>query len=102
MNDNGARMPFKGKAIRVRKGYVTVLPALCKGCGLCMARCPQSCIGWSDVLGVYGTPSVLVDDSRCILCGNCELICPDCAIAVTYVPKPQRGQPPVLAEWAET
>jgi len=101
MSDHGSGTAFKGTSTRVMKGYVTVVPSLCKGCGLCMVQCPQSCIGWSDVLGVYGTPSVLVDDSRCILCGRCELICPDCAITVTFVPKPQRGRPPVLADWTE-
>lgn len=61
MSKGAEEMPFSAKSTRVRKGYVTVMPALCKGCGLGIESCAQSCIGWSDVLGVYGTPSVPVD-----------------------------------------
>jgi 2-oxoglutarate ferredoxin oxidoreductase subunit delta len=38
-------------------------------------------MSWSDVLGVYGTPSVEIND-ECIACGICQTTCPDCAISV--------------------
>lgn len=63
------------------KGFWTVFPGLCKGCGLCIQKCPKKCISWSDFLGVYGTPSVQASD-ECIACGICQMVCPDCAIVV--------------------
>jgi len=75
---------------QVSHGFLTVFLDLCKGCGLCMAKCPQGCLTWSEALGAYGTPSVAVEGEKCRLCGNCQLVCPDCAIAVEFVPRPRR------------
>ncbi|MEG1478062.1 MAG: 4Fe-4S binding protein, partial [Clostridiales bacterium] len=27
---------------------------LCKGCGLCIEKCPKHTIGWSNRVGIYG------------------------------------------------
>jgi len=72
---------FKGRVLDLTKGVWTIYPGLCKGCGLCMEKCPTSAITWSEVLGVYGTPAVEADD-KCIACGICQMVCPDCAIHV--------------------
>lgn len=72
---------FKGRTVDLDKGLWTLFPGLCKGCGLCVEKCPVDCINWSDILGVYGTPSVEADN-RCIACGVCQNVCPDCAIRV--------------------
>jgi len=61
---------------------------LCKGCGLCLVKCPINVKGekglqWSkDEGGIYMTPAVVPDPSLCIACGTCEMICPDSAIRV--------------------
>lgn len=73
---------FKGITVEREKGFWTIFPGLCKGCGLCIQKCPVKCMSWSDVLGVYGTPSVQISDA-CISCGTCQTVCPDCAITVT-------------------
>lgn len=65
-----------------QKGQWAVFPGLCKGCGLCIEKCPVSCISWSKTLGVYGTPAVVADMEKCILCGICQTVCPDCALSV--------------------
>ncbi len=39
-------------------------------------------MSWSDILGVYGTPSVEINSPECIACGTCQTFCPDTAIAV--------------------
>lgn len=65
-----------------RGGSWTIYPGLCKGCGFCIVVCPVKVIDWSDRLGVYGTPSVEVEAEGCILCHQCERICPDAAIGV--------------------
>lgn len=62
-------------------GTHSIFPSLCKGCGLCIVKCPVEAISWSDVLGVYGTPAIEPND-KCTACGICELVCPDCAITV--------------------
>ncbi len=65
------------------KGKWHIFPALCKGCGLCIEKCPVDVMSWSDELGVYGTPAVEIDEEGCIYCGICEQVCPDVAILVT-------------------
>lgn len=60
---------------------------LCKGCGLCLIKCPinikgEKCLQWSKEVGLYMTPAVEPDPSLCIACGTCELICPDSAIRI--------------------
>ena len=46
----------------------------CKGCGICAAFCPKG------VLEIKKEKVVIKDISSCILCGQCELRCPDYAI----------------------
>jgi len=72
---------FKARTLELEKGFFTLFPGLCKGCGLCIQKCPKKCISWSDVLGVYGTPSVEANDD-CIACGICQQVCPDTAIRI--------------------
>lgn len=61
---------------------------LCKGCGLCLAKCPinmkegkNSCLNWSKEVGIYMTPAVEPCDT-CTGCGTCALVCPDSAIRI--------------------
>lgn len=68
--------------VEAEKGFWTVFPSLCKGCGLCVEKCPVDCITWSETLGVYGTPSVIADPKKCIACGICQTVCPDTALLV--------------------
>lgn len=70
-------LPYEGE-----KGSWTVFVALCKGCGLCMEKCPKDCLSWSSHLGAYGTPTIEPKMEDCIACGICQAVCPDCAIAV--------------------
>jgi len=72
---------IKPRTLELAKASWTLFPGFCKGCGLCIEKCPVKCINWADVLGVYGTPSVEADDG-CIACGICQNVCPDCAIRV--------------------
>ena len=52
----------------------------CKGCGICLEKCPTGALSWSDELGVYGNPVPTIDLEKCIACGNCLNFCPDGAI----------------------
>ena len=57
--------------------------AWCKGCGICAAFCPKG------ALEIAGGKARLKEDGGCILCGQCELRCPDYAI---YVDKDVREE----------
>lgn len=54
---------------------VEIYKSWCKGCGICVAVCPQ------DVLAMAadGYPYAK-DPDACTSCGNCDIHCPDFAI----------------------
>ncbi|MFI3300721.1 MAG: ferredoxin family protein [Candidatus Gastranaerophilales bacterium] len=55
---------------------------LCKGCGLCIVKCPKKCLSWSKETGLFQTPAVKPNAEECIACGMCALVCPDSAIRI--------------------
>ena len=55
----------------------------CKGCNLCIERCPVDALEESDKLNRRGVrPPQLKKENECNYCRYCELICPDLAIIV--------------------
>ena len=55
----------------------------CKGCNICIDRCPVNALEKSEQLnrrGVY--PPRLKKDNTCNYCRLCELLCPDLALTV--------------------
>ena len=56
----------------------------CKGCGLCVSACPKKLIELDSKerndKGFY--PAKITDNSKCINCKFCAMMCPDCAIKV--------------------
>lgn len=76
-------MDFKPRVFKDQQKKIVVFHGLCKGCGLCIEKCPQRAISFSPKdLGVYSTPTVEIDLKKCNLCGLCEIACPDSAIKV--------------------
>lgn len=78
---------FKIENIAKGKADFYVYTDLCKGCGLCLAKCPlnkedSQCLKWSKVTGLYQTPAVEPDPECCTGCGSCALVCPDSAIRI--------------------
>lgn len=74
----------KHKAI-IFKGYGKtgqLFPGRCKGCGICILKCPVGALSFSEDLGVFATPTPKVDLEKCIACGNCRNFCPDGAINI--------------------
>ena len=66
----------------------------CKGCNICIDRCPVDALEESDRLNRKGIrPPQLKEKNNCNFCRLCELICPDLAIAVIpdkEVKKPEK------------
>jgi NAD-dependent dihydropyrimidine dehydrogenase PreA subunit len=59
----------------------------CKGCGACLATCPERAIrpapgGWAQT----GGPPLLTLAERCTGCGECMEICPADAFVEQPVP----------------
>ena len=81
---------YKGISVEgVQKGKAdwTLYSDLCKGCGLCLIKCPinakgDKCLDWSKTVGLYQTPCVQPNPEVCIGCGTCAMVCPDSAIKI--------------------
>ena len=70
---------YKIEGVGKGKADYYVYTDLCKGCGLCIAKCPMNkagkkCLQWSKEVGLYQTPAVAPDPEICIACGACEAI----------------------------
>jgi len=64
----------------------------CKGCNLCIERCPVDALEESDTLNRRGVcPPRLKKENECNYCRLCELICPDLAIIV--IPDEEEKKP---------
>ena len=63
---------------------IDIIKDWCKGCEMCIKKCPVQTLEVSDELNKKGiNPPRLKEDNECTCCRLCELICPDFAISVT-------------------
>ncbi len=78
---------FKSIVNESGKGKFYLFTELCKGCGLCIEKCPKNDIGWTDRLGIYGAPTVESGrgEEGCNACKTCQNICPECAILIEKI-----------------
>jgi 2-oxoglutarate ferredoxin oxidoreductase subunit delta len=65
-----------------KRGSFSFFPQLCKGCGLCIQKCPTQVIEWSEQLAFNGAPGVKPRMEGCIVCGICQNVCPEPAISI--------------------
>ena len=60
----------------------TRYPGYCKGCSLCIIKCPVKALQFSEDANFLGNPMPIIDTEKCIGCGLCSDICPDGAIKI--------------------
>ena len=64
----------------------------CKGCNICIDRCPVDALEESDKLNRRGVrPPKLKEKNDCNFCRLCELLCPD--LAITVIPDKEDKKP---------
>lgn len=62
----------------------TLFPKDCCGCGACINSCPTGALSYSmDGFGFYRPQ---IDSSKCISCGKCTRVCPECNEIVVNKP----------------
>lgn len=61
----------------MKNGKVILNTSWCKGCGICVEYCPK------NILKLEQNVISIEDQDKCILCGLCELRCPDYAIHIS-------------------
>jgi 2-oxoglutarate ferredoxin oxidoreductase subunit delta len=77
-----------------RRGAIRVDAERCKGCGLCVAACPQGDIRLAAETDRRGIRTARAGSGeRCTACGACYVVCPDVAITVCKAPAPGASNP---------
>ena len=71
---------------------IEVIEDWCKGCEICIKRCPVDALEISDTMNKKGIhPPRLKEENECNYCRLCELLCPDFAITVVPEEGVERG-----------
>lgn len=70
---------------KTKKFIITRFPSLCKGCGLCIEKCPTKALSRANIIGVYLQQIPEIDMEKCIGCQICQNLCPDCAIKIEKI-----------------
>lgn len=79
------------------RGTVTFDRDICKGCGLCIAVCPEHMIAIDEAainkLGYHPADVIVGTEDDCIACVRCVDMCPDCGITLIKAdnPRPSRS-----------
>ena len=69
--------------VGMARGAIHIDKDRCKGCGLCVAACPQKVLAFSGEFNQSGYNVVYAaTPENCTGCAFCALTCPDVAIEV--------------------
>ena len=77
------REPLDLHRVRVPQGQLFLIPARCKGCGICVEFCPVDVLVESNQVNAkgYHLPGLSPGkEGACIHCQFCSLVCPEFAI----------------------
>ncbi len=66
------------------RGRVEIEQDECKGCGLCVALCPESVLFISDKINKQGYNPAEYKGSGCTGCGTCFYACPEPGAITVY------------------
>jgi formate hydrogenlyase subunit 6/NADH:ubiquinone oxidoreductase subunit I len=61
----------------VKSVHISVLPS-CIDCALCVLACPVDCLGFNQT----ERQLIVLSEAHCIVCLNCEDVCPTDAIRI--------------------
>ena len=64
------------EALKIKKNII-INRDFCKGCGICIAFCPEKVLELDDE-----EKAVVAAQEKCTACGLCERLCPDIAIEI--------------------
>jgi len=70
-------MEIKGEGKRA-----IIIPDHCKGCGICIEKCPFKALSFGKKLGLFSQPIPEIDLKKCTACDICSRFCPDGAISI--------------------
>ncbi len=81
------RKPLDHNSVIVPHGEIHIIVERCKGCQLCVAYCPRGVLEMSKLFNAKGYhPPQVLDAQGCVVCGLCEMLCPEFAIYAEEVP----------------
>jgi len=72
------------QVVKSRPRYKVIIDDfLCKGCKICIEKCPYKVLEVSGKVGDYGAlVPTAVHEEKCTGCKVCVIFCPDFAIAI--------------------
>lgn len=76
--------PGQQKVVRRRRGHVEIREDECKGCGLCVAACPNHVLALADKLNRMGYHPSGYTGQGCTACGICFYACPEPGAITIY------------------
>ena len=79
--------PLDKEKVKPPKAEIQIITDECKGCGFCIKFCPKKVLEESQEINARGVhPPKIVDESKCVICSFCTVVCPDFAIFVVEKP----------------
>ncbi len=66
------------------KNWTTILPEICKGCGLCIDACPQDVLKFHEKFNSKGYHYAYYIGEGCTGCNVCFYACPEPEAVAVY------------------